>query len=205
MPLRRIRKAGRTGRKLRHAAKISDYRFRKVLWHYVRDHSAAQAARETGVSTNSVSAIYRKLRVFFFEVGLFTDIYQGQDPCTFESEDLTFERDLITYHLERMRGMRRAKCPADEPDYHFAESHWRFHFQVLLGQRASEEVYAMMLTHLAEIIRLCGPVGQKPSNLGAGLMAVVRQMDQRILWLERNGPEFRSDERRAELKSIRGL
>lgn len=192
-------------RSLYHAAKISDYRFRKVLWHYVRDHSAAQTARETGLSANSVAAIFGKLRMFFFEVRLFTDIYQGQDPCAFPSEDLTFERDLLAYHLERVSRMRLAQCPPDEPDYHFAESHWRFHFQVLLSQRATDEVYAMMLAHLVEIIRLCGPVGAKPSNLGAGLLAVVRQMDQRIAWLERNGPEFRSEERRAELKSIREI
>lgn len=49
-------------RPLYHSAKISEYRFRKVLWHFVRDHSASETARATGLSVNSVHAIFRKIR-----------------------------------------------------------------------------------------------------------------------------------------------
>lgn len=192
-------------RRLVHAAKISDYRFRKMLWHFVLDHSATDTARATGLSINSTNILFRKLRVFFYETHLFTDIYGGQDPTTLESDNPVFERDLIEFHFRRVREKRGVRSPWSEPDYHFAESHWRYHFHVLMAQRPSDRVHAMMFGHLLEIIRLCGPVSKKPMNRRAGLLAVMRQMDQRILWLERNAPRFRADSLRQELKEIREI
>jgi len=187
------------------SAKISDYRFRKVLEQFVRDSSATGAAQATRLSVNSVHAIYRKLRVFFFEVGLFMDFYEGQDPAEFVSDNPLFERDLLAFHLERIRDKRGLHSPSSEPPYHFAESCWRYDFKVLREQRPSEAVYAMMLSHLAGIIRLCGPVGATPRHRLAGLAAVARQIDQRILWLERNAPGFSDGDLRAGLRTARAI
>lgn len=186
-------------------AKISDYRFRKVLEEFVRDSSATDAARATRLSVNSVHAIYRKLRVFCFEAGLFMDFYGGQDPTEFVSDNPRFERDLLAFHLERVRARRGLRSPVSEPPYHFAESCWRYDFKVLMEQRPSEVVYAMMLSHLLEIIRLCGPVGATPSNRRAGALAITRQIDQRILWLERNAPGFTEPDIRSGLRAARAI
>lgn len=62
------------------SAKISDYQFRKVLWHFALDRSALETAKQTTLSVNSISAIYGKLRKFFFDCGLFNDPYRGPDP-----------------------------------------------------------------------------------------------------------------------------
>jgi hypothetical protein len=196
------RNATRRAKPLYRSAKISDYRFRKVLWHFVRDHTATEAARATGLSVNSAAAIFRKLRGYFTEAGLFVDYYTMGDMDAPENENLEFERRLLEFHFSRIGEKRGLAAPPDGPDYHFAESCWRFDYQVLRDQRPSDAVYAMMLVHLLEIIRLCGPVGGKPTNRKVGLMAKLRQMDQRILWLERNGPAFRGDGRRAALREI---
>lgn len=185
------------------SAKISDYRFRKVLEQFVRDSSATDAARATRLSVNSVHAIYRKLRVFFFDAGLFMDFYEGKDPVEFVSEAPAFERDLLAFHLDRFRAKRGLRSPTSEPPYHFAESCWRYDFKVLMEQRPSEAAYAMMLSHLLEIIRLCGPVGSVPSNRHAGALAIARQIDQRILWLERNAPGFADADIRGGLRAAR--
>jgi hypothetical protein len=187
------------------SAKISDYRFRKVLEQFVRDSSATDAARVTRLSVNSVHAIYRKLRVFFFDTGLFRDFYEGKDPLEYESDAPSFERDLIAFHLERIRARRGLRSPTSEPPYHFAESCWRYDFKVLMDQRPSETAYAMMLGHLLEIIRLCGPIGLAPSNRHAGALAIARQIDQRVLWLERNAPGFADADIREGLRATRAI
>jgi hypothetical protein len=198
-------KARRASRPLYHSAKISDGRFRKVLGHFVYDHTAALTARETNLSANSVVAIFRKLRIYFTDIGQFTDFYEGQNPLAYDSDNPMFEKGLLAFHLRRVREKHGLKSPAHEPDYHFAESHWRYHFYVLSLERPSGQVHAMMFSHLLEIIRLCGPIGTRPVNRRAGLLAVMHQMEQRILWLERHGPGFRSAHLRNELKSIRSL
>jgi hypothetical protein len=205
MPEDSTAKPRRRSRPLCHAAKISDYRFRKVLWHFVRDQSATDTASATHLSLNSVVSIFRKLRVFFWEVGLFTDIYEGQDPLTNHSNEPVFEKALLEFHFQRVRDRQGLKSPAHEPDYHFAESHWRFHFQVIMQERASAPVNAMMFSHLLELIRLCGPVGIRPRNRRAGMEAVMRQMDQRVLWLERNAPGFSATALRSIFREIRSL
>jgi hypothetical protein len=201
----KIAKSKRCAKPLYHAAKISDYRFRKVLWHFVRDHTATETARTTALSVNSVAAIFSKLRVFFCEVGLFTDIYEGQDPLTHHGNEPLFEKSLLEYHFQRMREKHGFKTPPHEPDCHFAETHWRYHFKVIANERPSEEVYTMMQAHLLQLIRLCGPVGTRPQNPRAGIEIILRQIDQRILWLERNAPGFSSTPHRQGLKGIREL
>ncbi len=197
------KKPGR--RSLTRASKIGDVKFRRVLAHFVRDHTATETARQTALSVNSVVAIFSKLRVYFWEVGLFTDYYDGQDPRNFEGGNEHFERELLAFHFGRVREKRGLRSSAGKPDYHFAESHWRFHFHVIREQRLSADVHAMMLSHLLELIRVCGPVGGRPGNREAGLRAILRQTDQRTLWLERNAPAFRSSQDRAMLKDIRAI
>lgn len=184
------------------ASKISDYRFRRVIEQFAQDASATDAARATGLSINSVHSIYRKLRIFFFECGLFRDFYDGHDPETFDSGAANFERELLAFHLERYGDKHGFSSPSTEPHYHFAESCWRFDFHMMARERPTETIQPMMLSHLMEIIRLCGPVGGKPRNLEAGLQAIMRQTDQRILWLQRNAPGFSSAELRNSLRAI---
>jgi hypothetical protein len=179
-------------RRLFRAAKISDYRLKRVVQQFARDASATDAARATGISINAAHELYRKLRVFFFDVGLFVDYYGGLDALAFQGDDLRFEHALLSYHLKRYGEKRGFKSPSDQPHYHFAESHWRFHFTVLMGERPSEAVYFMMQRHLMELIRACGPIGTTPRNRAIGLRIVLRQADERIEWLRLNGPRFRS-------------
>jgi len=193
------------GAQLQRASKISDYRFRKVLERFAHDDSATDAARATGLSINTVHALYRKLRVFFFEVGLFMDFYAGHDPETFESENPALEKALLDFHFERVAARRGLKSPSTDPPYHFAESCWRYDFKVLMDERPSDAVRAMMLAHLLELIRLCGPIGAPARNREVGALAIARQIDQRILWLERNAPGFANDATREGLREARAI
>lgn len=172
---------------------------------FTLDETVAATARKTGLSTNSVAALFQKLRAFFFEVGLFTDIYDGRDPLEVDIDNPQFEQDLLEFHFARVRDKRGLGARAGEPDYHFAESHWRYHFHVLARQRASGDIHAMMFAHLLELIRLCGPVGATPVNRRAGILAIARQMDQRIAWLERNALNFRPADQRDALRAVRAL
>ena len=199
------RKTKRRSHPLYHAAKISDYRFRKVLWHFVHDHTAAETARDVTLSTNSVQAIFRKIRVYFFEVGLFMDIYQGRDPIEVDTGNPHFEKLLIEFHFERMNTKKSMRQPITEPPYHFAESCWRYDFHVMMSERPDAGVYGMTERHLLELIRRCGPVGDLPRNRRAGLLLVMRQTDERIDWLRRNAPGFRAEHTRAELRAVRAV
>lgn len=185
--------------KLYRSSKISTYRFRKVLDHFVRDHTASDAARAVGLSINSVHAIYHKLRVFFFETGVFLNYYGGIDPVDFVSDDPVHELRLLSYHARRA-GLRRGL--KDEPNdrrYHFAETCWRYDYQVMMAERPSADVHAMMFRHLWEIIRICGPIGGPPRNRVDGLRAAMRHVDERIEWFRRSAPGFRTEEVRAAL------
>jgi len=159
----------------------------------------------TGLSVNSVAAIFRKLRVYFWDAGIFADPYEGKDPREFDDDNLEYERRLLDFHFSRARDKRGLKSTWKEPDYHLAESQWRFGYMQLMVQRPSADVHPMMMSHLLEIIRLCGPVGSNPVNRKVGLLAKLRHMDQMVLWLERNAPGFNSEEQRAELKNIRSI
>jgi hypothetical protein len=198
-------KTGRRARPLYHAAKISDHRFRRVLLHYALDHTVQETARDTRLSANSVEAIFAKLRKFFTEAGLFHDYYQGRDPNDVWHGEPRFEKALLEFHLERLRAKRGFRYPPEGPDYHFAESCWRYDFHVLMRERPSDQLPAMMFAHLLDIIRLCGPVGRPPVNRAAALRAFLRHIDQRALWLERNAPGFSTPELRAALRELRAL
>lgn len=198
-------KKQRRGTPLYRGSKISEYRFRKVLWHFVRDHSATDTARATRLSVNAANALFRKLRIYFFEAGLFIDYYAGKDPLKYQSDNPAFEKLLLEYHFDRIGKKRGLKSPTTEPPYHLAESCWRFDFKLLMDQRPSEFVYDMMLSHLLEIIRTCGPIGTSPLNRTKAANVVMRQIDQRVLWLERNAPGFADPAFRADLKAIRSM
>lgn len=200
---RRSRKKRQRGRGvLYHSAKISERTFKAVLWEFTLDRTLTDAAKATGLSTNSVAAIFTKLRVYFAEAGLFTD---PRLIGMFEDNE-EFERHFLAFHLGRARSKRGlAAASSAGRDYHMAESHWRFHFHMIALQRPSENVAAMMFAHLLALIRICGPVGRKPVNPREGRLEIFRQTDQRLLWLERNAPEFRSPSQRAELRAIRNI
>lgn len=122
-------------RPLYHAAKISDARFRKVLMHFAQDDTVAETALKTGLSQTAINALFLKLRRFFVEAGMFTDIYEGGDPRDGlpgdpDLEEIRFEQELIGFHIARVRAKRGTSKGEYEPD-HFAESHWRFHYLML--------------------------------------------------------------------------
>lgn len=191
--------------KLYRSAKISTYRFRKVLDYFVRDHTASDAARAVGLSINSVHAIYHKLRVFFFETGVFLNYYGSIDPAEFVSDDPVHELRLLNYHAQRARLRRGLKAESNDRRYHFAETCWRYDYQVMMAERPSADVHAMMFRHLWEIIRLCGPIGAPPRNRVEGLLAAMRQVDERIEWFRRSAPGFRSEEVRAALAEAHAI
>ncbi|PZU85738.1 MAG: hypothetical protein DI527_20880 [Chelatococcus sp.] len=173
-----------------------------MLWHFAKDDTVAEAAQRTGLSVNAVSTIFVKLRRFFTEAGLFTDIYQGSDPANGSAlAEIEYERHLIEFHFARVRAKRGIGSGPAEID-HFAESHWRFHYAMLVGDRGGDAVHHMMHRHLLEMVRLCGPVGRPPINRREGLRLCLSQMDKRILWAERNSRQFRDDRAREEIRSI---
>lgn len=196
----------RVRRPLCHASKISEARFKKVLWHFAKDDTVAEAARQTGLSQNAVSTIFVKLRRFFTEVGMFTDVYEGVDPAEGlpggeRDEAIHFEFELIEFHFARLKAKRGFGSGPAEIDQ-FNESHWRFHYAKLLGDRGGDGVHHMMHRHLLEMIRRCGPVGKPPANRREGLKLCLAQMDERILWAERNSLRYRDETSRQALRDI---
>ncbi len=201
--------ATRSPARLYRSAKISRYQFERVLWAFVKDESAAKAASHIALSANSIAGIYAKLRTFFFEHGLFVDVYEGRDV----SEEAGGPGDeaeyrTIEYHLARVAKKRgQIDEPLRGPAYHFAESCWRLRFEAVKLERASAMVERMMFDHLMEFIRQFGPVGSpvKPpptKRKEAGRLA-LEQIDRIALWLERNSVEFRNPVSRAKLRDIR--
>jgi hypothetical protein len=192
----------RTRGPLYHSAKIAEATFLRVLHHFVRDDSATQTARQTGLSLNSTSALFQKIRAYFFYSGVFTDPYRGKPPSEAGLDNDAFEARLLSYHFARI-AQKRGLAPSDATaDYHLAESHWRFMFHVAKAGRPEADFHQMMFSHLVEIIRLCGPIGRLPANRAAGLRAALRHQDQLLAWLERNAPGF-SDDERARIRDIR--
>ncbi len=192
------------------AAKISNYQFKRVLWHFVLDDSATEAARHVRLSANSITSIYAKLRTFFFDLGVFRDPYAGRDPregYTVEGyEDIELMR--LRFHLGRAAKKRgRLDAPLLGPDHHFAESQWRFDYEMLAEERGRQAVQPVMYNDLMTFIRRFGPVG-KPEPFSAkarrdALMLNDKQLDRTILWIERNSAHFRDPKDRAELRDIR--
>lgn len=204
-------KSRRRVKRLYFSAKISDYQFKKVLWHFVLDHSAVEASRHVNLSANSISSIYAKLRKFFFDYGLFRDIYKGGDPKSGTGrDDEVFEFALLDFHLKRVAKKHGAlDSPMGEHDYHFAESFWRFHYRHLVKERPTEIVQRMMLDHLTTFIRTFGPVGTKhkasATDSQAGQRLALSMFDQVLVWLERNAARFQGKKSRAGLREVRTL
>lgn len=188
-----------------HSAKISEYQFKRVLWSFVRDEPVAVAAEHIALSANSINAIYHKIRVYFTALGVFEDIYQGRDPQEGSTRyDEKFEFHLLGFHIARAKRKRRTKDTApDEVDYNFCESLWRFHYDQMMGGRSTEAVYQMMYAHLLGHIRLSGPVGLPVQKTPESASLERRQLEQRLLWMERNAPGFRDETSRATLREIR--
>lgn len=196
----------RARRPLYHASKISEARFKKVLWHFAKDDTVAEAARQTGLSQNAVSTIFVKLRRFFTEVGMFTDVYEGGDPADGlpggePDEAIHFEFELIEFHFARLKAKRGLGRGAAEIDQ-FNESHWRYHYVMLMGDRGSDAVHHMMHRHLLEMIRRRGPVGRPPVNRREGLRLCLAQMDERVIWAMRNSFKYKSGDLRDKLKDV---
>lgn len=196
----------RRSRPLYHAAKISERRFKQVLWHFARDDTAAEAALRSGLSVNAVNTLFQKLRRFFVEAGMFTDIYQGGDPREGYAGDPSaeaeqYELHLIEFHFARMKAKRQVSTGQSEDD-HWCESHWRFHYAILVEDRGGDAVHHMMHRHLLEVIRRCGPVGRLPLNRREALRLCLTQMDERIRWAERSSPRFSDDRSRKALAKI---
>jgi len=198
----------RQGRnRLYRSAKISEYQFRKVLWHFVLDHSAREASAHVNLSANSIAAIYAKLRQFFFDYGLFNDPYHGGDPRAGlphkDFEDIEYL--VLAFHLERVAQKRgRLDCCMNEPDHHFAESNWRFDHFALRAERGEEFVRRRMYATLLRFIRRFGPVGAKDKptveERRAGRAFASDLIYESVLWLERNSAKFRDPDMRAELR-----
>lgn len=199
--LRRRLRPKRPARRLYHAAKISDRTFKQVLWHFVRDHTATEAAKATGLSLNSANDLYRKIRVYFYEAGLFMDFYGGTGEAAFGPEDEPFERDLLAFHYRRLAKRRGVKIAPDGPNYHLAESWWRLDFAMIMRERPSGAVYDMMMGQLLSVIRVAGPVGTKPGNTAERRKVLARLVDQKILWFQRNAAGFSAPESRAGLEN----
>jgi hypothetical protein len=204
-------KTKRSSNRLYHSAKISSYQFKKVVWRFVLDDPANEAARHVKLSTNSISAIYTKLRRFFFELDLFRDLYAGRDPRDgiFVEGYHDVEHLILAFHLKRVADKRgQLNSGMDEPDYHFAESNWRFDFHVMMTERGDGPVQAMMYRNLLEFIQRFGPVGATPApspeRRAQARALATEQFNRMILWLERNSVKFRDADDRAELRSLRG-
>jgi hypothetical protein len=200
-------KAKRPANRFYHSAKVSEYQFKRVLWSFVLDRPVAEAAKTIDLSANSIQAIYAKLRVFFTEIGVFRDIYEGGDPRdgTAKGEDYEgFEHMLIPFHIKRVKGKRRTKFTTiDDVDYNWNESFWRFHYWILTEGRPSEAIHRMQYAHLLAQIRLCGPIGLPPRNRERGVELDKHHFNQRLLWLERNSPQFSYEAARAQLRDYR--
>ena len=210
MPPSKLRKQRSGGKTLYRAAKISDYQFKKVLWHFVLDHSAERAASQMDLSANSIGAIYAKLRRFFFDHGLFVDPYRGGDPRDGYERggDEEIEFRMLDFHLRRVSAKHGSlDARPGEPDYHLAESYWRSHFSSLRDERGDEAVSRLMYDNLFEFVRRFGPVGSITPIATAKLLAakqlVLEQQDRRILWLERNASSLRDPDSRQALRQLR--
>jgi hypothetical protein len=141
-------KTARPGNRFYRSAKVSEYQFKRVLWSFVRDEPAVEAASHIALSANSIDALYTKLRIYFTEIGVFTDIYEGGNPedGTAKGEDMEgYELRLIGFHLGRVKRKRRMKRTSlDEVDYNWCESHWRFGYDILTEGRPSDALHRMM-------------------------------------------------------------
>ena len=197
-------------RTLYHSAKITPYQFKRVLWAFVLDQSAAEAAKHIKLSANSIGAIYLKLRQFFYDTALFRDLYKGGDPRQGldvpDHEDV--EQLILLFHMERVSAKRgQLDAPLHGPDHHFAESNWRFDYYMLAAERGAESLHPVMYANLLEFIQRFGPVGSPrpitPAQRAEGRALALEQLDRQILWLERNSVKFKREEDKNDLRELR--
>lgn len=195
-------KSGRRAKPLYFSSKISDYQFKRVVWHFVLDHSAAEAAKHVRLSANSISAIYAKLRKFSFDYGLLSDPFKG----AVQRDQLPFEgfNDLVSklhdFHTERLKQKRGSlHRHADEPDYHFAESFWRLSYGSFHDERGEEYAYRKMNATLLLFIQRFGPVGMKcaPTTADkiAGRMLALEPLGDATRWWRRNSMKIRKNKK----------
>ena len=196
-------KSRRRARPLYFSAKISDYQFKRVLWHFVLDHSAAEAAKHVKLSANSIGAIYAKLRKFFFDYGLFNDPYKGGDP----REGLPYEgfeeveEGILLFHFLRTKEKHGAlDSPLANSFHHLAETNWRFDYLGLRNHRPDELVDRKMYADLMLFIRCFGPVGGKDiptlEDRIAGTQLALEFIHESVLWRRRNAPKLNLPEKR---------
>jgi len=196
----------RLPKRLYFASKISDYQFKKVLWFFACDEPARNVSEKMNLSENSINAINQKLRVFFTDVGLFQDLYDGLPLDDIDnSPNPEFEVRLLEYHLKRVSARRGIKTEYQGIDYHLNESYWRFNYQMVAAGRNADSVPKMMYRHLLTLVKLCGPVGGEIHNRDEAAAVIRGQLDEIAAWLERNSPRFRDPDARSQLQEIRKL
>lgn len=154
------RKAAKPRIRFYYGAKISEYQFKRVLWHFTIDDSAREAARHIELSATSVASIYTKLRGFFVRHGLFHDMYEGRP----RSEGLAVpgyedvEEVVLALHLKRASRKRGQILTTDRtPDPHFSESTWRFYYEPLMREGRQELAFRIMYASLLQFVRRSGP------------------------------------------------
>lgn len=61
----------------------------------------------------------------------------------------------------------------------------------------------MIYDDLISVIKVCGAINTGPSKQQAALKLMNERLDQRLLWLERNSPLFKSESHRQHLRDIK--
>ncbi|SNZ21332.1 hypothetical protein [Cohaesibacter gelatinilyticus] len=184
-------------------AKISEYMFRRVLWGFACDLSVTEVARNTKLSTNSVSAIYQRLRAHYVRIGVFNSFYDNGDAIGVSETSDAYELALLEFHLKRISQMRGIPHSQNSSDHHFCESCWRFQLIPFFEGRSADAAHNMIFNELLTYLKVGGPVGVKAADLQAVRRCQLEFLNRRSAWLERSSPEFKSEDSRALLRDIR--
>lgn len=154
--------------------KVSENQFRKIVRGFALDLPGAWIAEDHGISSNTVQSIYRKLRVFFVEAGLFPLADEGPEGSeNFGDAPEAYSKGLAEFHRLRMLHKRGIRGSSLDKSYHLAESRWRLHYNYL--QFKGVENFADLLEHdLLMVLELCGPLGGRPDNVDA-LPSIMQQ------------------------------
>ncbi len=195
------RKQKRRRSRLYASSKISEYQFKKVLWHFACDDTASEAARHVRLSINSINAIYTKFRSFFIEARLFMSIYDILGDEQIEPE---YEEALMGFHFLRIgekQGLRKKSAHMQ----HFAESCYRFDRRMAVDRGESENLNRIIYQEMLSLIRTAGPVGKPVSDPLAALEMVLELQDAQLTRMERFTHAYSSEETRAFIKTMREL
>jgi len=195
------RKPKRRKSQLYASSKLSDYQFKKVLWHFARDDTASEAAKHVRLSINSINAIYTKLCSFFVEARLFMSIYDILGDEQIEPE---YEEALVGFHFLRIgekHGLRNKAAHMQ----HFAESCYRFDRRMAVDRGDSENLERIIYQEMLGLIRAAGPIGKPVSDPLAALEFVLELQDAQLSRMERFTHAYGSDETRAFIKEMRKL